>query len=170
MKRFGILVALLAAALAQPAQAALFTLMGNGSTFTFEIADTPTPEYYFDGVSFVLYDVTAPSASGLVDVTFYNEIWFEDEKRSLQIEDYWGDAQLYELFGPQLYDGAEANPRFKSGRYVLQDAAGRAYNLTIATGTGAVPEPASWAMMIGGFAMAGGVLRRRGGGRTVSFG
>jgi len=29
------------------------------------------------------------------------------------------------------------------------------------TATGAVPEPATWAMMIGGFAMMGGALRRR---------
>ena len=28
-------------------------------------------------------------------------------------------------------------------------------------GIAAVPEPATWALMIGGFAMAGGVLRRR---------
>ena len=32
--------------------------------------------------------------------------------------------------------------------------------------TGAVPEPASWAMMIGGFAIAGAALRRR---TTVAF-
>ena len=32
----------------------------------------------------------------------------------------------------------------------------------------AVPEPASWAMMIGGFGVIGGTLRRRGGRRTLA--
>jgi len=37
--------------------------------------------------------------------------------------------------------------------------------------SGPVPEPATWALMIGGFAMAGGMMRRgRIGQRTVSFG
>lgn len=35
--------------------------------------------------------------------------------------------------------------------------------------SGAVPEPASWAMMIFGFAMAGAAMRRRSVYRTVSF-
>jgi hypothetical protein len=33
-------------------------------------------------------------------------------------------------------------------------------------GSGGVPESASWAMMIGGFGLAGGMMRRRNGGRT----
>jgi hypothetical protein len=37
------------------------------------------------------------------------------------------------------------------------------------TATAAVPEPASWAMMIGGFALAGGALRRRRAGAEVRF-
>ena len=32
---------------------------------------------------------------------------------------------------------------------------------TLTSGNNAVPEPASWAMMIGGFALAGGAMRRR---------
>jgi len=31
----------------------------------------------------------------------------------------------------------------------------------VTEGTGAVPEPATWAMMIGGFALVGGAMRRR---------
>lgn len=36
-------------------------------------------------------------------------------------------------------------------------------------GAGAVPEPASWAMMIAGFGLVGGSMRYRRGNRTVSF-
>jgi hypothetical protein len=48
------------------------------------------------------------------------------------------------------------------------DGAGIVYdNFTFDVGAGAVPEPASWAMMIGGMAMVGAAMRRR---RTqVSF-
>jgi hypothetical protein len=35
------------------------------------------------------------------------------------------------------------------------------FSLAAATVPGGVPEPASWALMIGGFGMAGGMLRRR---------
>jgi hypothetical protein len=34
-------------------------------------------------------------------------------------------------------------------------------SLVVGNGAAAVPEPASWALMIGGFGMAGGMLRRR---------
>ncbi|RYY35001.1 MAG: PEP-CTERM sorting domain-containing protein [Sphingomonadales bacterium] len=34
-------------------------------------------------------------------------------------------------------------------------------NINFTQVTGAVPEPASWALMIGGFGIAGGALRRR---------
>lgn len=42
---------------------------------------------------------------------------------------------------------------------------GRDYGFRTWVNTGAVPEPATWAMMIGGFALAGAAMRRR----TVRF-
>lgn len=41
--------------------------------------------------------------------------------------------------------------------------------ITATTAAGAVPEPATWAMMIGGFGMVGGAMRRRKVATTVSF-
>jgi hypothetical protein len=148
-------------AFVQPAQAAIFTLTGGGGTFTFSIADSPTPDSWFDGVSFVVYDVPAPSVSGLVDVTLYNKDWFDVDHRSLQIEDYNAGLSLYELFGAQLYSGLESSPTFKHGNFQLQDARGNPYSLTIASDVAAVPEPGTWAMMIAGLGMAGFALRRR---------
>ena len=43
----------------------------------------------------------------------------------------------------------------------------RVDGLTATEATAAVPEPASWAMMVGGFGLVGGALRRRA--RTVRF-
>jgi hypothetical protein len=149
------------AVLAPSVQAATFTLTGGKTPFTFWIPDSPTPDVYYQGVSFVIYDVPAPSASGLVDVTFYNKDWFDQDMRSLQIEDYTANVQLYELFGPQLYSKAEAAPTFLGGTYQLRDIGGKIYNLTITTDVVAIPEPASWALMIAGFGAVGLVTRRR---------
>jgi len=49
---------------------------------------------------------------------------------------------------------SEANPT-----YFVHSSTGS--NLTIAAAAPAVPEPATWAMMIGGFGLAGAAMRRR---------
>jgi hypothetical protein len=53
---------------------------------------------------------------------------------------------------------------------MVLDAGGRLPNATMSgsgTFAGAVPEPASWAMMLGGFALMGGLARRRS--QSVAF-
>jgi hypothetical protein len=55
--------------------------------------------------------------------------------------------------------GCRANVQFCSGtRYNLYDST--AYTATVES-TGAVPEPASWAMLIAGFGLTGAAMRRR---------
>lgn len=62
--------------------------------------------------------------------------------------------------GPNLSDGFENDATGFGGR--TPDFAFDVIGVDLATGPGgAVPEPASWAMMIGGFGLAGGALRRR---------
>jgi hypothetical protein len=67
-------------------------------------------------------------------------------------------------------DGAEQAPGFVSaictydGKVGASDAAmigGGACSAAFSGGANAVPEPASWAMMIGGFALTGAAMRRR---------
>ena len=79
----------------------------------------------------------------------------------------------FSLVGEQLFTGTTAAPGFRFGTFALhnhidepcgcdaktftEQAVGD-YTLTIGA---AVPEPASWALMIAGFGLAGTALRRR---------
>lgn len=74
------------------------------------------------------------------------------------------------LFGSQLFAGPTAAPRLLTGVFDLSDVLRNFttdplqvnYRLTVTdiTNAAAVPEPATWAMMIGGFGFVGGALRR----------
>lgn len=69
------------------------------------------------------------------------------------------------FFGPTLFEGTTAAPIFRTGtfrlsmmpRNVPSDVQIFDYTIRIA----AVPEPATWAMMIAGFGLVGAALRRR---------
>lgn len=69
------------------------------------------------------------------------------------------------FFGPALFDGPTTAPIFRTGtfrlstmpRNVPSDVQVFDYTIRIA----AVPEPATWAMMIAGFGLVGTALRRR---------
>lgn len=73
---------------------------------------------------------------------------------------------VFALNGPQLYKGTELSPELLTGDYALFDPITNNHNYSahiesLATDTPAVPEPASWALMIGGFGLAGAAMRVR---------
>ncbi len=71
----------------------------------------------------------------------------------------------FRLFGTQVFTGPTTQPVFAPGVFDLASLPRNTgdpvrpltYRLTIS----AVPEPASWAMLLAGFGAVGGVLRRR---------
>lgn len=67
-------------------------------------------------------------------------------------------------FGSQIYTGSEAAPVFAVGRYAgLSDGSGGSSGV-LTLSAAAVPEPATWAMMLAGFAGLGALsfgARRR---------
>jgi hypothetical protein len=84
------------------------------------------------------------------------------------IGDQGGPSQVtYDLFNvadTQLYSGLQTAPMFSTGTYTLTAAfnGGAVTTLTISNpSASAVPEPATWAMFIGGFGLIGGAMRSR---------
>lgn len=74
----------------------------------------------------------------------------------------------YDNFGPASLDlpfAFDGQPNFRGG-FVDFNGSQRTGNWALsidgAFKAGAVPEPASWAMLLAGFALVGGVMRRRG--------
>ncbi|WP_293898381.1 PEPxxWA-CTERM sorting domain-containing protein [Phenylobacterium sp.] len=67
------------------------------------------------------------------------------------------DSRTFHLrsLGPQVYFGFTGGTGLS---YSIQDVTN--WDLTVGPGTGAVPEPAAWALMLLGFAGMGGALRR----------
>ena len=69
-----------------------------------------------------------------------------------------GEGDLLEFGGPQLFDGPVDAPTLHVGNFILLDAfSGSPISLSVT----ALPEPASWVLMVAGFATAGAAVRRR---------
>jgi hypothetical protein len=154
---------------AAPASAELlqFTLTGPYEAVWF-IDSNPTPNSVGSD-SFVLQDVVGnysqiPGNTGtvysLADFEFYNA----DFDGGFYASNFYDGNDLLTADGAQLFSGAVAAPTFTSGSYTLTDYSDRSitYNLTIGSAAlPAVPEPASWALMILGFGVIGGTMRYR---------
>lgn len=163
MAKLSVLAALAAASLVPTAaDAALltFTITGDYQA-SFTIDSNPVPNEYIGGTGLVLWDVDVASqdGDGPADIGFFDG----SLGGGLSIIDYDDFSPYFVADGPQLYSGTVQAPVFATGIFQLVEyqGAGR-YTLTIADASpAAVPEPASWALMLGGFALAGAALRRR---------
>ena len=62
--------------------------------------------------------------------------------------------------GPDLFNGSLTDPIFNLGTFSLFQANTGGGSLTISQVSGAVPEPATWAMLMLGFGIMGYALRR----------
>jgi len=69
-----------------------------------------------------------------------------------------GQSGVTATSGPQLYTGSEDAPTLLTGTLMLTDYYDGAPLMLTVT---AVPEPMTWALMLGGFALTGAALRRR---------
>ena len=144
-----------------------FTLTGDYQA-SFILDSDPTPDDGIGGLYFTIWDVPGfdDAVFGVADVSFFSSGF----GGGLGIEDFYGLNTLVVTDGPQLYTGTEEAPTFLTGTFALTEYQGSGtYTLTISELTADVPEPASWAMMLGGFGAIGGAMRSRRK-TSVSFG
>ncbi|QXQ05522.1 PEPxxWA-CTERM sorting domain-containing protein [Sphingosinicellaceae bacterium] len=157
--------AIAGAAIASPASAAKFMFTSTAFDLTFELPDS-NPDNGFPGQFFY-----SPGTTGTL-----NGSAFEFQSLTFFSADYdltpgfsggfsYDNTYAAIFSGLQLYSGTEAAPRFVAGTYALtQFGSGTAGTLTISdvADVSAVPEPMTWALMVGGFGMVGGAMRRNG--------
>lgn len=90
-----------------------------------------------------------------------------------------GGERQVRFFGPQLFTGPTTAPEFLTGSFRLTreprnnpnvpDTRDFNYTVTISAVAAAVPEPATWAMLVLGFGAIGFALRRREQGVRVRY-
>ena len=139
--------------LASAANAALylFTLTGN-NTASFTLNSSPVPDST-DSSSFLIQNV--PGTLNGSPTTFANL----DFVTSTFGGGFVAGGTSINLVGDQLFTGTVTNPTFKLGTFTLFDGAPfpNQYSLSIS----AVPEPATWTLLLIGFGAIGLAVRRR---------
>jgi PEP-CTERM motif len=169
MKMFvaGVSAALLAASLISPASAAIydFSFSGRDGTATFAIDTTKGTAATAGQVDFFnvpgSYSGTLGSASTAGEIVFGEPYLFAGvvtiTPADFQI--LGSPVGSFEQFGgPALFSGSTSNPIFNIGTFNLSSIVDGPATITI---TAAVPEPATWAMMILGFFGVGFMAYRR---------
>jgi len=157
MRKNVILAALVGAIVATPASAAHFVFTSDDFDMVFDLPTSPTPDYSYPNALFLIYGAHMTLDGSPIQ----NNIAFISANYPFlpnMVGGFSYDGQTTHTFqGVQLYSGTEAAPTFVAGTYHLTGYTdGVAGTLVIS-----VPEPASWAMMVGGFGMMGGAMRRR---------
>lgn len=162
-------ILLAGAAGAQDVQVSVNGPGAPSTSYFFEIPAAPSPDVVDPGDTyFVLNDVTYQQGGFspcpcVGSVTFYAS--------NPADPDFDGGLAIGEASytGAQLFTGPVSDPVLSPGTFDVIYHGPSFYNgqpgtITISAVAGAVPEPLTWGMMVSGFALVGGALRR---GRSV---
>jgi hypothetical protein len=152
--------------LGTPAQAVLLNYSLTGDyTANWQFDSNQIPLDASEGFG-IIYDAVkgsyAAPLSDIAEVCFFNDAL----GGGLQLNTIGTFDGVVSTAGPQLYSGSELKPTFLTGTFkflgydVVNEVAdpSRSYTLKVSA---AVPEPASWAMLIAGFGLIGGAMRRQ---------
>ncbi len=165
MKLSNLLMAGVAAAaciLSVPANAAplLFNFSGPSGTASFQLDSSPKPDFAssFIGSDQFGFNNVAGTFGGKPGtasvVSFGNDIF-----SSLSITA--ANLGFTQFSSPTLFTGLPAAPMFTTGTFTLINPFFGNGTLNISTAATAVPEPATWALMLVGFGAMGVAMRRR---------
>lgn len=153
--------ALAVAAMPVPAQAVLLTFELTGSrSATFQLDSNPTPTTFSSSafgnqISFANVSGTFNGAPGTATIGFGSGDIFA----ALNIT---GTSLGFTQFaGPDIFTGTAAAPIFAPGTFALTSIVSGNSTLRVSQAAAAVPEPATWAMLIVGFGIVGYAMRRR---------
>jgi hypothetical protein len=144
-----------------PAEAAIFNFDLNGSyNASFGIdTDLLTPPSE-SGDDYFLIENIAGVFDGLRQVAPSIQFSTAAANGGFTIE--LADGEFLGFFGLPLFTGSTMLPQLTTGTFTLaSDFDSSQSFLTITAAAAAVPEPASWAMMLAGFGAVGFTMRRR---------
>jgi hypothetical protein len=129
------------------------TYVGDGHNWSWEQSSNPTVIGYVAGQdTFVpVTDATAGLRSPVAFFSLSSGGGFSD-----------GEGFVHTHSNPALYTGAEANPVFSVGSFILTNAITGSPGGTITFTAATAPEPATWGLMLLGFAGLGALALRRG--------
>ena len=167
-------VAGLSAASAADAATTYFDFTSSQFNLTFSLNAPVTPTTAIPGQYFQASAPTATlngSAATFPNLIFLNSGYSGNGGHGIHGGGFSYDSQFTDFFyGAQLYTGSESAPVFVNGTYNLTGYTnGVAGVLRISSSAGAVPETATWGMMIAGFGMMGASLRYRRRSSKVAF-
>lgn len=162
MKKLALGMATAMVVAASPVYAAplLFNFSGPSGTAMFQLDSNPTPDFSqtligSDQFSFNNVAVTFGGVAGTAStVSFGNGIF-----SSLSITA--PNLGFTQFNAPTLFTGSASTPTFLTGSFTLINPFFGNGQLTISPVVAAVPEPATWAMMILGMGAVGFAMRRR---------
>nr|WP_240047570.1 PEPxxWA-CTERM sorting domain-containing protein [Sphingomonas panacisoli] len=163
MKKIAFVMATAMIAVASPAYAApyLFNFSGPSGTAIFQLDSNPTPnssQTFVGSDQFSFRNVAGifGGVAGTADtISFGNGIF-----ASLSIAA--PNLGFTQFNAPTLFTGSPSSPTFLTGTFTLINPFFGNGTLTISpVAAGAVPEPATWAMMLAGFGAIGFAMRRR---------
>ena len=154
------------------------SLDGPAGYFSFDLSSDPAPSSFSPPnpngngiVSYLAGNFTLPTlnwAGSVPDVgqiTFYSAVPLPDSYLQFNTGFVAGPYQSFVAFGPVIYSGSENAPHFDVGTTSVSFYDGDGLGECCATVTIAplaVPENATWAMMIAGFGLIGSAVRQFG--------
>ena len=156
-------VAAMAFAVSSPASAEplLFSFSGPSGTASFQLDSNPTPDFSstFIGSDQFGFNNVAGTFGGIPGTASVISFGSGSIFASLSITA--PNLGFTQFSGPALFTGTRTDPVFSTGSFTLINPFFGNGNLVISQIQGAVPEPATWAMMMLGFGGLGFAMRRR---------